>query len=103
MRTLTPRRQYNTAIFYIGVQRISGANIQTTAEGPGKYDLSFGGNSGLHGKTILPLSKPYGNAFRPVCSFVASVVKKRILHHRGPRRATKDARPIRQIPLQQIE
>lgn len=103
MRTLTPRGQDNTAIFYIGVQRISGADIQTAAEGPGKNDLSFGGNSGCMVRQSYLYPKPYGNAFRPVYAFVASVVKKRILPHRGHGGPLRMPLPIRQIPLQRIE
>ena len=49
------RRQYNTPVLYIGIQRITWPNIELPAERPWKNDLPLGGNFGLHGKTILPL------------------------------------------------
>ena len=33
---------------------ITGTNTQPAPNRTGKHDLTFGGNSGLHGKTILP-------------------------------------------------
>jgi len=48
------RRQHNSAILDVGVQGITCPNVESAAERTGKNDLPFGGNLGLHGKTILP-------------------------------------------------
>src|SRR5258708_24891964 len=58
MSPFLARRQYNTPILYVGVQRIACTNIEAASKRPGKNDLSLRGNFGLHGKTILPLSRP---------------------------------------------
>jgi|SRR5580700_12213274 hypothetical protein len=55
------RRQYNTPILYIGVQRIASTDIEAAPEWPRKNDLSLRGNFGLHGKTILPSSRRFRN------------------------------------------
>jgi hypothetical protein len=60
MRPLVARRQHNSPILYIGVQRITCPNIESAAKRAWKNDLSLRGNFGLHGKTILPLSFPCG-------------------------------------------
>jgi hypothetical protein len=52
------RRQYDTPILYVDVQWIACTNIEAAPKRPWKNDLSLGGNFGLHGKTILPLSRP---------------------------------------------
>jgi hypothetical protein len=48
------RRQHNSASLDIGVQGIPCPNVESAAERTGKNNLPFGGNLGLHGKTILP-------------------------------------------------
>jgi len=53
MSPFLARRQYNTPILYIGVQRIASTDIEAAPEWPRKNDLSLRGNFGLHGKTIL--------------------------------------------------
>src|SRR5438552_19173254 len=47
------RRQHNPPVLYIGVQRITCTNVEPAAKGAWKNDLAFGGDFGLHGKTIL--------------------------------------------------
>ena len=54
MRPLSPGRQYNSPVLYIGVQRIPGTNIESATKPARKNDLSLSRNFGLHGKTILP-------------------------------------------------
>ncbi len=54
MRSLPSRSKDDSTIFDIGVQRIPGLDIETTAQWPGKNYLPLGGNFGLHSKTILP-------------------------------------------------
>src|SRR5258708_26825199 len=58
MSPFLARRQYNTPILYVGVERIACTNIEAAPKRPWKNDLSLGGNFGLHGKTILPPSRP---------------------------------------------
>jgi hypothetical protein len=58
MSPFLARRQYNTPILYVGVQRIACTNIEAAPKRPWKNDLSLRGNFGLHGKTILPPSRP---------------------------------------------
>ena len=53
MSPFLARRQYNTPILYIGVQRMTCTNIEATPKRPWKNDLSLRGNFGLHGKTVL--------------------------------------------------
>jgi hypothetical protein len=48
------RRQHNSAILDLGVQRIPRLNVEAAAERAWQNNLPFGGNLGLHGKTILP-------------------------------------------------
>jgi hypothetical protein len=57
MSPFLARRQYNTPILYIAVQRIACTDIEAAPKWPGKNDLSLRGNFGLHGKTILPSSR----------------------------------------------
>ena len=54
MSPFLARRQYNTPILYISVQRITWPNIESAAKRPGENDLPLGRYFGLHGKTILP-------------------------------------------------
>jgi len=61
MSPFLARRQYNTPILYIGVQRIACTDIEAAAKWPWKNDLSLRGNFGLHGKTILPSSRRFRN------------------------------------------
>jgi hypothetical protein len=58
MSPFLARRQYNTPILYIDVQRIAGTDIEAAPKWPRKNDLSLRGNFGLHGKTILPSCAP---------------------------------------------
>src|ERR1700676_5670839 len=58
MSPFLARRQYNTPILYVGVQRIACTNIEAAPKRPWKNDLSLRGNLSLHGKTILPPSRP---------------------------------------------
>jgi len=44
----------NSAGLDVGVERIAGANTEPAPEWSWKNDLTFGGDLGLHGKTILP-------------------------------------------------
>jgi hypothetical protein len=37
----------------VGIERIAGPKSQFVADATGENDLTFGGNLGLHGKTIL--------------------------------------------------
>jgi hypothetical protein len=46
--------EHNTLSFHIDIERIARANSEPAPQRPGKNDLAFSGNSGLHGKTILP-------------------------------------------------
>jgi hypothetical protein len=48
------RGEDDATVFYVGVERVTGADIEATAERAGKNNLAFGGDFGLHGKTILP-------------------------------------------------
>jgi hypothetical protein len=59
MSPFLARRQYNTPILYIGVQRIARTDIEAASKWPWKNDLSLRGNFGLHGKTILPPSRRF--------------------------------------------
>jgi hypothetical protein len=61
MSPFLARRQYNTPILYIGVQRIACTDIEAAPKWPWKNDLSLRGNFGLHGKTILPSSRRFRN------------------------------------------
>jgi hypothetical protein len=61
MSPFLARRQYNTPILYIDVQRIACTDIEATAKRPWKNDLSLCGNFGLHGKTILPSGRRFRN------------------------------------------
>jgi hypothetical protein len=61
MSPFLARRQYNTPILYIGVQRIACTDIEAAAKWPWKNDLSLRGNFGLHGKIILPSSRRFPN------------------------------------------
>ena len=54
MQALLAGGKDDAAVFYVGVERVAGAEIEATAERAGKNDLVFGGDFGLHGKTILP-------------------------------------------------
>jgi hypothetical protein len=63
MSPFLARRQYNTPILYIGVQRIACTDIEAPPKWPWKNDLSFRGNFGLHGKTILPSSRQFRNTY----------------------------------------
>jgi hypothetical protein len=72
------RRQYNTPILYIGVQRIACTDIEAAPKWARKNDLSLRGNFGLHGKTILPSSRRFRNTssscfYRKFCA-MADVV-----------------------------
>jgi hypothetical protein len=46
--------EHNTLSFHLDIERITRANSQPAPKRPGKNDLAFGGDSRLHGKTILP-------------------------------------------------
>jgi hypothetical protein len=61
MSPFLARRQYNTPILYIGVQRIACTDIEAAPKWSWKNDLSLRGNFGLHGKTILPSSRRFRN------------------------------------------
>jgi hypothetical protein len=63
MSPFLARRQYNTPILYIGVQRIACTDIEAAPKWPWKNDLSLRGNFGLHGKTILPSSRRFRNTY----------------------------------------
>jgi hypothetical protein len=54
MRTLFEWRWDDASRLDFGIEGITGANTQPAPNRTGKHDLTFGGNSGLHGKTILP-------------------------------------------------
>jgi hypothetical protein len=58
MGAFLARSQHNSSILYVGVQGIACTNIEAAPKRPWKNDLSLRGNFGLHGKTILPLSRP---------------------------------------------
>jgi hypothetical protein len=45
----------------VDIKRIAGAKAKLAAEGLRKNDLTFGGNLGLHRKTILPSFLPCRN------------------------------------------
>jgi hypothetical protein len=62
MSAFLARRQYNTPILYIGVQRIACTDIEAAPKWPRKNDLSLRGDFGLHGKTILPSWRRFRNA-----------------------------------------
>ncbi len=64
MSPFLARRQYNTPTLYVGVQRIACTNIEAAPKRPWKNDLSLRGNFGLHGKTILPPSRPISQYIR---------------------------------------
>src|ERR1700675_2362672 len=61
MSPFLARRQYNTPILYIGVQRIACTDIEAAPKRPRKHDLSLRGDFGLHGKTILPSWRRFRN------------------------------------------
>jgi hypothetical protein len=61
MSPFLARRQHDSPIFYIGVQRITCTNIQAAPKRPWKNDLSLRGNLGVHGKTILPKTRQFRN------------------------------------------
>jgi hypothetical protein len=61
MSPFLARRQYNTPILYIGVQRIACTDIEAAPKRPRKNDLSLRGDCGLHGKTILPSWRRFRN------------------------------------------
>ena len=46
--------QHNPPAFDGNIDRVARVNIEATAELRGKHDLTFGGDAGLDGKTILP-------------------------------------------------
>ena len=46
--------QHDPILLDGNVERIAGANAELAAKRSGKNDLAFGGDPGLHGKTILP-------------------------------------------------
>jgi hypothetical protein len=52
--TLGAGPQHDLATFDICVQSVARANTQSSPQGAGKDNLTFRGNLGLHGKTILP-------------------------------------------------
>ena len=54
MRPFPSGSKDDSAIFYVSVQRIPGTDVETTTQWAGKNYLALRGNSGLHGKTILP-------------------------------------------------
>jgi hypothetical protein len=87
MSPFLARRQYNTPILYIGVQRIACRDIEAAAKWPWKNDSSLGGNFGLHGKTILPPSR----RFRNTSSSGASGETKRQSDPKPPRRLANRA------------
>ena len=62
MSAFLARRQYNTPILYIGVQRIACTDIEAAPKWPRKNDLSLRGDFGLHGKTILPSCGRFRNS-----------------------------------------
>ena len=62
MSAFLARRQYDTPILYIGVQRIACTDIEAAPKWPRKHDLSLSGDFGLHGKTILPSWRRFHNA-----------------------------------------
>jgi hypothetical protein len=65
MRTFFERRlrggQNDTAALDAGIEGVTGAKSQFAADRAGENDLPFGGELGLHGKTILPDSPTSGN------------------------------------------
>jgi len=54
MGALLPRRQHNSSIFYIGVQRITCPNIEFAAKRAWKNNLSLGGKLGLMVRRSYP-------------------------------------------------
>ena len=56
------RGKHNAVPFDGNVERIAGANAEPAAKRSGKHDLTLGGNTRLHGKTILP---PLACRFKP--------------------------------------
>ena len=77
MLPLPGGRQDNASVLYIGVQGIACTNIQAAAKWTRKNDLAFGGNLGLHGKTILP---GFGGN---LVSFVMQILTSRPDHDRA--------------------
>jgi hypothetical protein len=47
------RREHNAPSFDVNVEGIASLNSELTTKSAGKNDLPFGGDPGLHGKTIL--------------------------------------------------
>ena len=62
METFLARRQHNSSILYIGIERIACTDIETTTKRTGENDLSLRGNLGLHSKIILPSWACLGNS-----------------------------------------
>jgi hypothetical protein len=62
MRPFSLGCEYNSPVLYIRVERIPSTNIESTPKRARKNHLSLAGNFGLHGKTILPLCRAYGNS-----------------------------------------
>lgn len=51
------RRQDDPTIFNVGLEGITRLEIESPPQRAGKNDLAFGGELGLHGKTILPCTE----------------------------------------------
>lgn len=72
------RTQNDTFALDLGIERIARLQPQPPTNRAGQNDLAFGGNFGLHGKTILPLAEAElaerPGSFRPMVLTYSSVI-----------------------------